>query len=389
MRVPVATYRVQFNQDFRFQDAIDIVPHLHRLGITHLYASPIWAAREGSTHGYDVIDPNRLNPTLGTREDFDRLVHELRSRDMGLIADIVPNHMAVSGDNAWWMDVLENGADSPYARYFGVNWGAVRHSHGEKIFLPVLGAPYGTALEHREIQLIYTESGFSIRYYSLKLPVAVATYNRVLAPNAESLSDIPKFEALLLAIDRLPPSGATDWQSFESHYRDKESIKRSLWDLYTSEPRVREHIDGNVQRFNGTRGDPRSFDLLDDLLQQQAYRLAFWRVATERINYRRFFDVSDLIGVRVEDPDTFCAYHKLILDLVNEGSVDGLRIDHIDGLADPQGYVERLPLGKTYVVAEKILIGDERLPSEWKLHGTTGYDFLGYMNALFVDPGIR
>src|SRR5688572_8535145 len=152
MRVPVATYRVQFNQDFRFQDAIDIVPHLHRLGITHLYASPIWAAREGSTHGYDVIDPNRLNPALGTREDFDRLVQELRSRDMGLIADIVPNHMAVSGDNAWWMDVLENGADSPYARYFGINWGAVRQSHGEKIFLPVLGAPYGTALENGEIQ---------------------------------------------------------------------------------------------------------------------------------------------------------------------------------------------------------------------------------------------
>src|SRR5688500_5566891 len=151
MRVPVATYRVQFNADFRFCDALAIVPHLHRLGISHLYASPIWAARSGSTHGYDVVDPNRLNPVLGTREEFDALAGALRSRDMGLIVDIVPNHMAASPENVWWMDVLENGAASPYASYFGINWGAVRQSHGEKIFLPFLGAPYGAALENGEI----------------------------------------------------------------------------------------------------------------------------------------------------------------------------------------------------------------------------------------------
>jgi len=365
MRVPVATYRAQFNSDLRFEDATRIVPHLHRLGITHLYASPIWAAREGSLHGYDVVDPNRLNPALGTREDFDQLVAALQSRDMGLIVDIVPNHMAASHENPWWMDVLEKGPASPYARYFGIDWRAVRHSHGEKIFLPVLGEHYGTVLESGQIHAGYSEDGFFISYYELKLPIAEATYGLVLKPHAGSLDEMPALEVLL---------------------RSPDQLKRRLWELYTTDPRIREYIDRNVELINGRPGDPASFDRLDDLLEQQAYRIAFWRAATERMNYRRFFDVSDLIAVRIEDPEVFRACHTLVFDLINDGSVQGLRIDHIDGLADPEGYIQRLPEGRAYFIAEKILVDDERLPQEWKLQGSTGYDFLGHMNALFIDP---
>jgi (1->4)-alpha-D-glucan 1-alpha-D-glucosylmutase len=380
MRVPVATYRVQFNDEFRFEHATEIVPHLHRLGISHLYASPIWAAREGSTHGYDVVDPNRLNPVLGTRDDFDALVQALRSREMGLIVDIVPNHMAASPENAWWMDVLENGALSPYASYFGINWGAVRQSHGEKIFLPILGAPYGATLEKGEIQLVYKDDAFFVCYYERRLPVAVRTYGDILGRHAHRLSDVAEFTSLLEALTRLREltGGAL--------YREQDQIRKRLAKMYRHDPRIREHVDGNIIEFNGTAGNAAAFDPLDALLQQQAYRLAYWHVATERINYRRFFDVSDLIGMRIEDPEVFRASHALIFDLVNSGMVDGLRIDHIDGLADPKGYLDRLPADATYIVAEKILVGDERLPRDWRLHGTTGYDFLGYMNALFVDP---
>jgi (1->4)-alpha-D-glucan 1-alpha-D-glucosylmutase len=376
MRAPVATYRVQFNQDFRFQEAIELVPALDRLGITHLYASPIWAAREGSTHGYDVVDPNRLNPVLGGPEDFDRLVEALQSRQMGLIADIVPNHMAAHPDNPWWTDVLENGASSPFASYLGINWGAVRQSHGEMIFVPILGAPYGVALDRGEIQVVYAAGVFYIRYYEWRLPLAVRTYTQLLAPDAERLADIADFQNLLGEAHQFASTGSGDPQE----------IKRHLDSLYQREPTVAAHVNENVRAINGTPGDPASFDRLHELLQQQAYRLAFWQVATDKINYRRFFDVADLIGVRIEDPKVFRASHALVLRLVKEGKIDGLRIDHIDGLADPKGYIDRLPLEKTYVIAEKILVGDERLPEEWNLDGTTGYDFLGHINSLFVDP---
>jgi (1->4)-alpha-D-glucan 1-alpha-D-glucosylmutase len=385
MRLPVATYRVQFNADFRFSDAVNIVPHLHRLGISHLYASPIWAARRGSTHGYDVVDPNRLNPVLGTREEFDALVDALRSRDMGLIVDIVPNHMAASPENVWWMDVLENGALSLYGSYFGINWGAVRQSHGEKIFLPILGAHYGVALENGEIRVVYQNGAFFVAYYEKLLPVAVRTYGHILGRGVDRPGDLAEFTALIDRIERLP-ANVPDLQSHEYLYRVQGEIKRDLAALYSSTPGVREHVAASLEAINGTPGDPVTFDSLDDLLQQQAYRLAFWRVATERINYRRFFDVTDLIGLRVEEPEVFRASHGLVIDLVDNGSVDGLRIDHIDGLADPKEYIDRLPTDRAYVVAEKILVGDERLSLDWKLHGTTGYDFLGYMNALFVDP---
>lgn len=385
MQIPVATYRVQFNQDFRFAAATAIVPHLHRLGISHLYASPIFAARPGSMHGYDVVDPNRLNPALGSDQDFEDLLKALHERGMGLLLDIVPNHMAASPENRWWMDVLENGPASPYASYFGINWGASAGPLQPKIFLPILGEPYGRVLNRGELSIRYEDQAFFLNYYGHKLPVAPVSYARILRPGSESLLAIPDFCLLMESLDLLPSSNATEWESLERGYREKEAIKQRLWNLTQESEQVRLHLQQNLDELNANTTD--SLDRLDELIQEQAYRIAFWKVATERINYKRFFDVSDLVGMRVEDPAVFQAGHKFVLELVAAGSVQGLRVDHIDGLADPLEYQERLPTDQVYVVAEKILVGSEELPEEWPIQGTTGYDFLGHVNASFVEPG--
>jgi (1->4)-alpha-D-glucan 1-alpha-D-glucosylmutase len=298
MRIPVATYRFQFNRDFRFTDALKLVDYLHELGITDVYASPITKARPGSVHGYDVTDPTQLNPEIGTPEEFEQFAQALKSRGMGLLLDIVPNHMAASLDNPWWFDVLEKGEESPYATFFDVNW------ESKKVLLPILGRPYGEVLENHELVLRVEGERPVIQYFEQKLPVAAG---------AENLS----------------------------------------------------------------------LDAVDQVLSQQHYRLAFWRKAADAINYRRFFDISDLIGVRIERKEVFEATHSYALKLVADGKVDGLRIDHIDGLLDPKGYLDNLP--EIYVVTEKILAGNEQVPSDWRMHGTTGYDFLNFVNGPFID----
>jgi (1->4)-alpha-D-glucan 1-alpha-D-glucosylmutase len=295
MRIPVSTYRVQFNRDFRFVDALRIVDYLHDLGITDLYASPILKARPGSTHGYDVIDPTQINPEIGTPAEFDELVSALQAKGMGLVLDIVPNHMAASIDNPWWFDVLEKGQDSPYAAFFDVNW------ESEKVLLPILGKPYGEALDNEELVLKIENGRPVLQYYEQRLPIAAGAENM------------------------------------------------------------------NV----------------DQVLSRQHYRLAFWRKAADGINYRRFFDISDLVAVRAERDDVFQATHEYVLKLVDEGKVTGLRIDHIDGLLDPKAYLDRLP--ETYVVTEKILGGNEHIPCDWHTHGTTGYDFVNFTNGAFID----
>ena len=295
MRIPVSTYRLQFNRDFRFADAIRLVDYLHDLGITDLYASPIFKARPGSTHGYDVTDPTQINPEIGTPEEFNQLVEALRAKGMGLVLDIVPNHMAASVENPWWFDVLEKGQDSPYAGFFDVNW------ESKKVMLPILGRPYGEVLENDEL-VVKIENGRPVlQYYEQRLPIAAG---------AENLN-------------------------------------------------------------------------VDQVLSRQHYRLAFWRKAADGINYRRFFDISDLVGLRAERDEVFETTHKYVLQLVDEGKVTGLRIDHIDGLLDPKTYLDRLP--DVYTVTEKILAGNEQLPCDWHTHGTTGYDFLDFVNGAFVD----
>jgi (1->4)-alpha-D-glucan 1-alpha-D-glucosylmutase len=298
MRIPISTYRLQFNRDFRFTDALQLVDYLHDLGITDLYASPILKARAGSTHGYDVTDPTQLNPEIGTAQEFDELCRALQSRGMGLILDIVPNHMAASLDNPWWFDVLEKGEGSAYAQFFDVNW------ESKKVLLPILGRPYGEALENQELRLTIENGRPILRYFEQKLPIAAG---------AENLS----------------------------------------------------------------------VETLDGILSRQHYRLAYWRKAADSINYRRFFDISDLVGLRVEREDVYHAVHAYVLRLVAEGKITGLRIDHIDGLLDPKGYLDHLP--KTYVITEKILAGIEQLPCDWRTHGTTGYDFLNFLNGAFID----
>jgi (1->4)-alpha-D-glucan 1-alpha-D-glucosylmutase len=376
MRIPSATYRVQFNKDFRFEDARAIVPDLHRLGVTHLYASPVFVAREASTHGYDVVDPTRLNPVLGTEAEFEALVSDLKSHDMGMVLDIVPNHMAASSENPWWMDLLENGPASQFGSFFGVNWGA--NTVADKIFLPVLGSPYGQILESQELVLSFDEHGFFVNYWALKLPIDPATYGIILDPPVAELASVME------TIQRMPDRRASEWEALASRIRDAVRIKHDLWALY-QQPSGREYIDAAVDRFRGEKGKPASFDALHNLLEAQAYQLAFWKVATEKVNYRRFFDVTDLVGIRVENPNVFEATHALVFRLVNEAKVEGLRVDHIDGLFDPGQYLDRLSALGAYVVVEKILCEGEELPDGWPIQGTTGYEFLGFVNALFVD----
>jgi (1->4)-alpha-D-glucan 1-alpha-D-glucosylmutase len=412
-RVPAATYRVQFHLNLRFRDARDLVPYLHELGVTDLYASPRFKARKGSSHGYDVADPQRINSELGTEEEFKELAKKLESYRMGLLLDIVPNHMAASSENPWWMDLLENGPSSAYASYFDIDWHPATSKavflQENKVLLPVLGDLYGKALENQEIILALDERGFFFRYYDARLPLDPKSYRPILEHCLERLresapGDPPRahqLAALLDAIDRLPVRTTSDPERVEERRAAAAGIKQGLWRLYHGETEVREQMEETIRLFNGTRGVAESFDLLDRLLADQAYRLAFWKIAAEEINYRRFFDINDLVGLRVEDPEVFEARHAPIVRLIHAGEVTGLRVDHVDGLYDPLGYLERLqgylkPAGgrpepprsqNLFVIVEKILGENEVLPPDWPVAGTTGYDFVNAVNGLWVDPG--
>lgn len=409
LRVPVATYRLQFNKDFGFAAARAIVPYLHALGVSDVYASPIFKARKGSAHGYDVTEPQRLNPEFGTDQEFDELVAELKAHGMGLLLDIVPNHMAASPDNPWWTDVLENGISSPYALYFDIDFHPGDPMAREnKILLPVLGRPFGTALELQELTLTLDEAGFGVNYYQSRFPLDPRTYDQVLSYRLSDLEaqlgrDHAAYQQLHRVVDasqRLPTRTNTDPQEIKRRLSDEPPLKQMLWQAYNAHPALHTFVDENIRIFNGARGDGRSFDLLERLLDSQAYRLAYWRVASDRAGYRRFFDISDLVSVHPEVPSVFEAMHALALRLVDEGKVTGLRIDHIDGLLDPVGYLLQLQARIAprppdtppeeppafYVIAEKILMGDETLPDDWPVYGTTGYDFMNLSNGLMVSP---
>jgi (1->4)-alpha-D-glucan 1-alpha-D-glucosylmutase len=391
-RVPGATYRLQFRREFGFAAARDVVGYLADLGVTDLYASPLFRARPESTHGYDEVDPRSLDPRLGTPEEFEELSRSLADRGMGLLLDIVPNHMAASAANPWFRDVLEKGRRSPFARFFDIDWSAE-----EKTLLPILGETLSEAIEKGHLSLEIADSGLAVRYFDRSLPIDPATYGDVLLHRSDLLRESldaedplrREFRRLLERIEALPPSSERPAGLPGGR---REEVKRRLLELYRSRETLREFLDENIQQFNDTGRDPA---LLARLLEQQAYRLAFWHEAARHLNYRRFFNISDLIGVRVEDPEVFEAMHVLALRLVGEGKVTGLRVDHVDGLLDPGAYLERLQSrlaasagrpGPFFVVVEKILEGTETLPASWPVCGTTGYEFLRDLQGLFLDP---
>jgi (1->4)-alpha-D-glucan 1-alpha-D-glucosylmutase len=403
-RPPRATYRVQLNREFKFVDAARIVPYLARLGISHLYTSPVLKARSGSTHGYDVVDHTVLNPEIGTQEEFDELVDTLHAHQMGLIVDIVPNHLGIMGcDNEWWLDLLENGPAAQSASNFDIDWRPNRASLRNRVLVPILGGSLGSVLERGELKVEFdpTRGSFLVRYFDHCFPIDPREYPQIFAgafseDDPELPPDNPDradFESLLTTFANLPPRDDDSADSRGVRYRDKEAHKRRLVRLIERSPAVLAKIEEAVNRINGTVGDPRSFDQLDHLLDSQAYRLAYWRVAVDEINYRRFFDVNDLAALRMNEPIVFEQTHAFIFKLIEAGKIDGLRIDHSDGLFDPHEYFEQLqghfgaqpgekPL---YVVTEKILAAHERLPTSWAVHGTTGYDFVALVNGWLVN----
>lgn len=386
-RVPTGTYRLQFGRNFTFADAERLVPYLAELGISHLYASPYLKARSGSTHGYDLTDYNALNPEVGDEAALASLCAALARHDMGQILDFVPNHMGIGkADNAWWLDVLEWGRASPYAEYFDIDWTPAKVELRGKVLLPFLGDHYGRVLERGELKVAFDNAtgSFGVWYHEHLFPVRPAHYGDILAPylarlrgsehTAQAALDALETmarRAPTLRVGRLPIRRRAAVREESLHF------KRDLAALATA-PDIRAVIEGAVEAFNGTPGNARSFLALHRLLERQAYRLAYWRVAADEINYRRFFDINGLIALRQERETVFRTTHARLFELADQGIVDGVRIDHVDGLADPAGYLHRLRrhlTEKAYILVEKILSPEEPLPANWPIQGTTGYDF--------------
>ncbi|WP_296699636.1 malto-oligosyltrehalose synthase [Thiocapsa sp. UBA6158] len=411
--IPRATYRLQLHGGFGFGAATRLVPYLDALGISHCYLSPIFKARPGSRHGYDVIAHDQINPELGSREDYERFCETLAEHGMSQILDVVPNHVGVMGsENRWWLDVLENGPASLYADYFDIDWEPLKAELRGKILVPVLGGHYGDILDSGELELVFAEGAFRIEYYEHRFPIDPREYPRILAMTTDlerlrermgrDHGDLAAFESLMTAFGNLPSRDARDTEALSERRRDTQIHKQRLAELCSRHADLAWYVQECLRHFNGAEDYPPDPGRMHDLLQAQAYRLAHWRVAADDINYRRFFDINDLAALRMENPQALEATHALVLELIGNGRVTGLRIDHPDGLHDPAGYFRwlqqhsanafaagedqptetDLPL---YLVAEKILTGDEELPPEWPLHGTTGYDFAALDDALMVD----
>jgi (1->4)-alpha-D-glucan 1-alpha-D-glucosylmutase len=434
-RRPASTYRLQLHDGFGFDAAAALVPYLDALGISDLYLSPVLAAAPGSTHGYDVVDHARLSPALGGEAAFERLAVACAARGMGILLDYVPNHMGIGPWNPWWMDVLENGPSSVYAPAFDVDWTPLKPELDHKVLVPLLGDQFGKVLERGELVLLREEGALLVRYFDNVFPISPRSVPMVLRHRLDALKDelgpadvhVQELESICSALEKLARRFETAPEAVAERAREKEVAKRRLAALVEASPRLREHLDGNIRLFNGTPGDPRSFDLLHRLLDAQAFRLAFWRVAGEEINYRRFFDVNALAALRMELPRVFGDAHRLVLGLLRDGKATGLRIDHPDGLYAPRAYFRRLqasylverarllvrargaeldeeteallldrifaeleagrlPRRPLYVVAEKVLVWPETMPEGWDVDGTTGYEFLAAVNGLFVDP---
>ena len=410
VRIPTGTYRLQFSSKFTFKHALEIIPYLDELGISDVYSSPFFRSRPGSSHGYDVTNHNELNPEIGPREDFDTMVAAIQERNMGQIVDFVPNHMGITDPtNNWWMDVLENGPSSTFASFFDIDWDPLKEQLQNKVLLPILGDQYGKVLEQGEFHIKFEEGAFFVAYYDWVLPLNPRTYHFILRVALEKLagySDEDMYldlESILTALEYLPQRTDTDEEKVRERAREKEVVKRRISRLCAEYPQVRDAIEAAMNQVEGSAGSPHSFDRLDGLLGAQAYRLSYWRVAAEEINYRRFFDVNELACIRVENATVFETIHRLLLELLRSASTTGVRIDHVDGLRNPKQYLQALQeaylgtagtggqpdaLDRTegfYLIVEKILEEDEQFRTDWPAHGTTGYDFASDVTQLLVD----
>ncbi len=418
--IPTATYRLQFNREFTFNSASLVADYLRELGVSDCYASPILYAGPQSTHGYDICDFDQLNPSLGTFAEFERLVERLHALGMGLLLDMVPNHMSADPANPWWRDVLERGPASPYARWFDIDWEPRDPDLRGKVLLPVLEDHYATVLEAGKLHVAFERGWFNVRYYDRAFPLSPAAVRGQLSVLARSGATDPRTVAALTDLRKALETAEAS-SSGGAVAPDLPGVKQRLDALAASSRELRSSLQAHLEQLNGHADQPRSYDALHALLQNQHYHLADWRTGPERINYRRFFDITDLVSMRMELPEVFRASHEFVLRLVRQGKVNGLRIDHPDGLWDPKQYLERLrasaagdargregvaegggvdrqprdepPDGTSgqplYVVVEKILTGDELLPLDWPVAGTTGYDFLNRVNGLFVNGANR
>ena len=389
MSIPSSTARLQLHKEFNFDQAAETVPYYASLGVSHIYASPILTARSGSMHGYDIVDPTHINPELGGEEGLRRLVERIRAAGMGLILDIVPNHMGVGSENPWWQHVLEWGQGSPYAHWFDIDWQPADESLHGKVMAPFLGQPYGDVLRAGEIRLQFNagRGKFHVSYYTHCFPVAPADYAGILRAAGS-----PRLNAAIATFEEgRDEHGAVTQQNADIGFGLLRELART--------PEGQAAIEAALAHYSAQT--PQGFENLHALLERQHYRLAWWRCAADGINWRRFFEVTDLAGVRVEQEEVFEATHALLFRLYTEGLIDGVRIDHVDGLADPGAYCRKLrrrlqalsaqrppelPLAPAYIIVEKILAHDEQLRRNWNIDGTSGYDFMDRVGALLHDP---
>jgi (1->4)-alpha-D-glucan 1-alpha-D-glucosylmutase len=399
MYIPASTYRLQLHAGFPFRAAEEAAGYLARLGVGAIYTSPYFAASPGSTHGYDVADHNTINPELGGHDAHTAFTSCLRSLGLGHVVDFVPNHMGIgTGANTWWRDVLENGPASPAARFFDIDWTPVKAALHNKLLLPILGDQYGRVLERGELVVAYVEGSLVVRYFEHELPInptfAPLVLKRAVGPLTAALgADSPalhEFLSILTSLQNLPSGTVQDPAQVSERQREKEVARTRLAKLAADHPEVGAQIDQAIRDVNGEPGTPETFDALHELLENQPYRLSYWRTASHEINYRRFFDINTLAGLRVEDADVFAATHVLLAELIADGRVQAVRIDHPDGLFDPARYfkdLQGLAGNDLYVVAEKILSRAEPLPVDWPVAGTTGYNYLNDLNGVFVHGG--
>jgi len=391
--VPRATYRLQLQPSFNFRSAEAVLPYLARLGISHLYLSPIFQARPGSTYGYDVVNHTAINTELGSLDEFECLARNARAHGMGIILDIVPNHMAVMTEgNHWWRDVLENGPAAKYGSYFDIDWTPLRASMRNRLLIPILENRYGDELNSGRLRVQFEcgSGSFEVCYFDHRIPLDPQQYPLLFAGEkwTAATNQLAELESLVEEFGRLPDRCSTRSEQLERRQRDKEILKRRLTRLCEREPGTREYIDSTITKLNGCSGDPTSFDALAQVLDAQPFRLAYWKVAGDEINYRRFFDVNQLAALRVEHPDVFNETHASVFRLLENGCIDGVRIDHVDGLYDPNAYLHELRSRadaaagtRCYIAVEKILAAHERLREDWPVAGTTGYEFGSWLVA--------